>query len=174
MPTYSECDHDVRELLQQLMEKYHKPLADAEVQVDLVFAYATTDENGDKLGPALKKNGLRAAAIAKNIGLKERTKGCGDCEISIDGDEWPTYTLKQKKALLDHELTHFELKIDKHGLVVRDDLERPKIRIRPHDREVGWFDAVVNRHGREAFEFSHFNDIWQSTRQMNLPFNDIG
>lgn len=172
MATYQKCGADVESLVETIVSKYHHRLRDAEVRVDLVFAYAATDANGDTMGPALKKNGLRCYAIARNIGLKDRAKGAGDCEIAIDGDEWPTMNDIEQEALLDHELTHFELRTDKDGNLVRDDLDRPKIRIRPHDREIGWFDEVAQRHGKEAFEFRAFNSLWQHCRQLQLPFTD--
>ena len=172
MPTFKKCGQEIKHLVNRAMKNWHKQLEEFEVTVDCLFAFATTDANGDTTGCALKKNGLPAAALIRVTPLKDRTKGNGDAEMQIDGDEWENYSDKQKLALIDHELEHLQLLFDKDGGLKRDDLDRPKLRLRPHDREVGWFDDVVKRHGRDAFEYSSFNSIWQSTRQMKLPFLD--
>lgn len=38
------------------------------------------------------------------------------------------------------------------GIVQVDDLRRPKIKIRKHDVEVGWFNIVAGRHGNFSIE----------------------
>lgn len=61
------------------------------------------------------------------------------------------------------------------GVTKTDDLERPRLRIKAHDREVGWFDNVVRRHGKTAREYACFNSIWRSCPQLSLPgFDSIG
>jgi len=138
------------EILRQF--ETHQPLIDSGVTVDLVFAYAEKDEKtGEPIGDALSKNGVKALGICRKIPLKDRAMGRADAEISIDGDWWEDSTDEERRALLDHELHHIAVKIDKRGLV-RDDLGRPVLQLRKHDFEVGWFKVIAARHGDNSQE----------------------
>lgn len=143
-----------------LITKYHQELADFDVRIDYMFAFAELDkETSEKKGPAIKHNGWPALGLASRIKLKDRAKGMGDCEILLDADAWKVMPEAQRLALLDHELEHFEVKRDKFGGVVTDDLDRPVITIREHDRQHGWFDNIARRHGINSFEVEQFRDI---------------
>ena len=152
MPRYEKAPAEVGLIVERMCDKYHPQLRDAGVTMTYLMAFPLTDENGDSKGPALKHQGYPAAAVVKIIGLKERTDGRADAEIVIDGENWPTLSEAERDALIDHELEHLELKYDKDGLLVRDDLSRPKLIIRKHDFQAGWFDSIVRRHGRAAPE----------------------
>jgi len=172
MPTYEKAPEQVNSLLKKVMEKYHGGLHEAGVTVDVLMAFPTMTEDGESLGPPLKIKGYPCAAIVKSNSLKNRVAGLGDAEICIDADQWKVLSDAQKEALMDHELAHLEVKKDKDEQIVFDDHARPKLRTRPHDKEVGWFDEVARRHGKAAIEFSAFDAIWQSCRQLNMPFLD--
>lgn len=154
MPTYQRADKAVEQLATEVLCEYpeHTPILNARVKIDYVFAFATVDDNGVPTGHALTKNGLRALGICRKVPLKDRAMGRGDVEIALDGDWWPTAALESRKALLDHELYHVEIREDRHGNVQKDDLNRPMIELRPHDFEVGWFAAVSARHGEFSIE----------------------
>jgi hypothetical protein len=173
MPRYEKAPVELGQIVERMMDRYHPQLRDAKVTIAQLFAFPLTDENGDTKGPALKHNGYPAAAVIKIIGLKERTDGRADSELVIDGDNWKFLSDAQKDALVDHELEHLELKTDKDGLLVRDDLERPKLVIRKHDHQFGWFDAVVRRHGRDSLEFIQFENFQTVEYKQNwLPYLD--
>ena len=161
----------VRELA-DLMEAFHPALSDAEVSVDLLLAFGPRDEDGNILGEAIKVHGLPAAGCVRVVNLRDRTKGMGDAEIQIDGDHWDEWSERQIKSLLDHELTHLELQLDKKsGEVKRDDLDRPKLSLRPHDRQFGWFDSVARRWGADSWEAMQAKGIvedWEFV-QLYLP-----
>lgn len=159
MPRYERAPAEVSQIVERMRDKYHPQLRDAGVTMTYLLAFPVTDENGDSKGPALKHHGYPASAVVKIIGLKERTDGRADAEIVIDGENWPTLSDAQKDALIDHELEHLELKYDKEGLLVRDDLSRPKLIIRKHDFQAGWFDSIVRRHGRAAPEVIQWEDF---------------
>lgn len=130
----------------------HKPILDARMKIDFIFAYASTDEVGTKLGDAIRHHSCRALGLCRRLGLKDRVMGRGDCEILLDADWWETASGEQARALLDHELTHIEVMTDKHGRILWDDIKRPKLRLRPHDFEFGWFISVAERHRAAAQE----------------------
>jgi hypothetical protein len=136
---YQIAGDEVREELNYVMEKYHQPLFDAGVSIDLLKAFSGSEEDP----VPLRHHGYAALALVRICSLKDRVKGCSDAEIVLDGvkcDEWSTDELR---AILDHELTHLDLCYDKKtGKLVRDDISRPKLKIRLHDRQFGWFGLM--------------------------------
>lgn len=170
MATFQKCPIEVRELANEILCEFetHQPLLDAKVTVDFVFAYAEEDDNGNKIGNALSKNGCKALGICRKIPLKDRALGRADAEISIDGDWWEDANSSERRALLDHELHHIAIKIDKRGLV-RDDLGRPVLQLRKHDYEFGWFKAIAARHGIFSLERQQANEMMQADGQYFWP-----
>jgi len=161
----------IHKLCKELVQLYHTDLDSAAVKVDIVMAFH--DPEGDSF--ALEKDGHRCLGIASNITLKNRVKGMGDCEILLDGDAWDGLPDKQKAALLDHELEHFEVKRDKVGNFMFDDLTRPLIKLRPHDRQVGFFDNVARRHRSDSMEVEQLRKMFIEAGQVYLPFvQDLG
>lgn len=158
--TFQLASDDVREMAKALMIKYHNDLFEHGVKIDYLFAFGELDEEtNEKLSPAIMHHGWPALGLASRTKLKDRVKGMGDCEILLDGDEWPNLTYGQQLALLDHELEHFEIKRDKFGNVDTDDIDRPKITMREHDRQHGWFDNIAQRHGINSNEVKQFRAI---------------
>jgi hypothetical protein len=153
MPIYHKCGQSVRDLANDVLCQFdtHRPLLDCKLSIDLVFAYAKADKDGVKQGPAITKNGVPALGVTRVVSLKDRALGRGDAEVCLDGDWWNTASEEQQKALLDHELHHISVKIDKRGLV-RDDLGRPVLQMRKHDYEFGWFKVVAERQGAASVE----------------------
>lgn len=154
MATYTKCGKEVRDLGQKLIITHpeHRPLARALVTVDYVFTWAPKDTHGEPVGHAMEDKGHRVLGKAKIVGLKDRAKGQADAEIIIDGDWWDEAPDEQKASLLDHELMHFAIQEQSNGEAKRDDLGRPKLMARPHDVQMGWFNAVAARHGDQSIE----------------------
>lgn len=173
--TYQMAGANWRTELQSVMEKYHGPLHENGVKVDILLAKGPTDEDGENIGPAVKHHGRTCYAKVRIIGLKDRAAGRGDAEIILDGDHCDTWSQEQAEAILDHELTHLELQTFEDGALKRDDLDRPKLRIRPHDREFGWFDSVARRHGQHAVEVQQAQEMLGDHvyRQLYLPGMDL-
>lgn len=173
MPRYEKANAEVGQVVERMTERYHPQVRDAKVTITCLMAYPLTDENGDSKGPALKHQGYPAQAVVKIIGLKERTDGRADAEIVIDGDNWQVLSAEERDALIDHELEHLELKIDREGILVRDDLDRPKLVCRKHDFQAGWFDSIVRRHGRASPELKQFAEFTEVHYQQRwLPYLD--
>ena len=125
----------------------HKPVLDAKVRIDYLFAFGPTDANGNKIGPAIKCHGHQALAEVRKLGLKCRVAGRGDAEIVIDGDWWHNADEEEQRSLLDHELHHIAV-VEKQT----DDIGRPRLKLRHHDVEFGWFSIVASRHGTHSME----------------------
>lgn len=171
MPTYETCPPDVRKLSDSILRQFetHHPLIRAGVKIDLLFAWPKYDEKDRPIGDALKKNGVKALGISRVVNLKDRTKGHGDAEILIDGEWWKTATLPEQTALLDHELHHVAVIYNKADILQTDDLGRPKIRLRKHDHDYGWFDVIAERHGKASIECRQARALLDSRGQLYWP-----
>jgi hypothetical protein len=163
---FSLAPTDAHKLCQRLIQTYHSDLDSAAVKVDLVLAFR--DPEGE--APAMEKDGHRIMGKASILNLKDRVKGMGDCEIILDGDAWDGLPEKQKAALMDHELEHFEVKRDKEGSFLYDDMNRPMLKIRNHDRQFGWFDTVAQRHRSDSLEVAELQRLFTEAGQIYLPF----
>ena len=68
-------------------------------------------------------------------------------------------------------VTEDELQVSDLGNVRRDDIDRPLLRIRKHDHQFGWFDAVARRHGKHSIEVQQAHQLtaMDELRQLYLP-----
>lgn len=162
MPTYHRADAEVLSLVADVMRRFHGGLAAAGVMIDVLMAHPTEDDNGDTVGHAITVHGYPAAACVKVLAYKDRVKTGCDAELMLDDLQWDTSTWDEQVAVVDHELTHLELIVDARGNVRRDDAERPRLRMRKHDRHFGWFDLVAHRHGEHSLEVRQAREMVQS------------
>jgi hypothetical protein len=170
MPTFKKCDQSVLELAAELLTRFdtHRPLLDARVKFDFLFAFPALDENGEPKGNAITKNGVKALGLCRIVSLKDRAKGLGDVEITLDGEWWENASDEEKAALLDHELHHASVKTQ-NGVLIPDDLGRPMIKLRKHDFEVGWFHLIAERHGEASQERQQAFYLRQKCGQLYWP-----
>lgn len=169
MGTFEKDNGAIGLLADEIIEQYRGELRDAGLKIDIVKAYATRNENGDPTGPAIKLHGQPAHAIVRIIGLKDRAKGHGDAEITVDGDDWHLFSEMEQRAILHHEIEHLVLVTDaKSGAVKRDDLDRPKLRMRLHDHQFGWFDNVARIYRENAIEVQQASSFLRDVTRVQL------
>lgn len=156
------------QMVSELILNHHSDMDSASVKVDLLFAFR--DPEDEKGTPALAKDGHRVLGKSSILGLKDRVKGMGDCEIILDGDAWANLDKDHRAALIDHQLEHFEVRRDKNGDFVWDDIQRPVLKLRPHDRVIRLFDNVAVRHGAASIEVDQLRTMFLKTEQAYLPF----
>ncbi len=161
MPLYEKANAECYRICETMLKLYHGHLVDVGVTVDILFAKPKPDKNGevDPAAVTVKHGGYPAAAVVKINSFKLRAQGHADAEITIDHEKWSVTADDRKDALIDHELEHIELKLDKEGNVARDDLDRPMLKLRPHDHQFGWFDSVARRHGMASYELQQYTDF---------------
>jgi hypothetical protein len=174
MPTtYRRCDETVIQLSAEILCKYesHKPLLDARVAIDYLFALPDLDEDGQPMNDALKKNGVKALGLTRKLGLKDRACGRGDAYILLDHWWWTqTASEEMQRALLDHELHHVAVVTQKEtGVARREEDGRPKIRLRKHDFEFGFFTVIAARHGEHSLERMQAREIVERAGQFYFP-----
>ncbi len=172
MPIFERAKDGVNVQVAKIMEKYHGDLHKSGCTVDVLMASPTTSEQGEVESAPLKKNGYPCVALIKIVGLADRVAGLSDVMLKIDAEKWKEMSMKQKDALIDHELTHLIVKTDKDGNAKRDDQDRPKLQMKRHDYELGIFTDVIRRHERDSVDYQAFDAIAKTIGQMNLQFMD--
>ena len=161
---FSRPDDDaVYQELEYLIEQHHERLK--EIKIDLVMVEETTSGR-----PALMLHGWPAAALTRATSALERAMGRGDAEIQIAKVRWCSMTERQRRALLDHELQHIQLKKDQLDCVLLDINGRPMVTMRQHDVQVGWFLEVAQRWGEDSIEQQQSREIFEQHKQELFPF----
>lgn len=148
MPTYEKDKGKIKEVADALIKEHEhlKWITDCKLAIDFLFAYGTRDDDGKLVGDAIKQHGVRALGLCKITSPKDRAKGLGDAEILIDHDWWEKVGTKEAAAVVHHELYHLKPTGD------TDDLGRPKLKLRKHDAQVGWFSKIAELHGEASQE----------------------
>jgi hypothetical protein len=171
MPTiYEKCDEDAphTRVIRAMMAKYHEDLKKAGVTIECLLA---SNEDGN----AVKLHGWPCYATIKVMSYKDRVAGSADARMVIDLDKWADLHENERNALVDHELQHLELVLDKFNHVKTDDIGRPKLRLRPHDYELSGFNSVVRRHEDASIEVRNFIGFATSEDgQMVMDFAKVG
>lgn len=160
--TYEQAPPDLHELVAKVMREHHPDLFGEGVTVDVLME-AQRNSEGDLL-PSLKLRGYPCTATIKINGLKDRALEKADALMTVDACTWWRLDAAERAAVVDHELTHLQLVSDwvvnadgtGQDVARRDDLGRPKIKMRLHDWQLGGFAKVAERHGNKALEVQHF------------------
>ena len=148
------ADDDIREMVLEIYEQHHSRLEVAEVVVQTMF-------HNDSADKPLKLNGYQCAALIRKTSLRERRCGIrADAVLVIDPFQWGQLSEESKRALIDHELTHLvPVRNPQTGDLVYDKDGRPKLKMRLHDVQFGWFDEVRQRHGEHSLERMQHDSI---------------
>lgn len=153
MSWYSIANEEVNLTIQKVMKENHGDLHNAGVTITALIARSED-------GPALKVGGKEALGCIRVTKLTERTLGLGDALMILDGESMMAWSSKRLQAVIDHELRHLMLAKNKRtGEIQCDDEGRPKLRIRPHDFEFGWFARTAELYGEESYEVSQAREI---------------
>jgi hypothetical protein len=162
--TFSDASEDVLISLEQMLKAHHDELR--KVKICSLFIYDDEEPN-----QVLMHQGYRAAAMVRICSLRERASGTADAVMVIDRACWLEMDKPQRDALVDHELMHLELVEDEQtGKTKYDSIGRPKLRLRKHDHQFGWFDAVALRHKEASIEVRQARELIASTGQLYFDF----
>lgn len=163
MPATYEKTNTLNSIISELIETkdYHNDLNVVGVTVQTVFYIH--DER-------LKVRGVHAYAYIKLTNLRERALGQRDATLVVDKAAWDVMDDDRRVALVDHELYHLAVLRDKDNKLSTDDLNRPKMRLRKHDVEVGWFVQIAQEHGRASIEVMQATEMAHEYRQSLFAF----
>ncbi len=164
MKCYDRCNDEVTDRAARMIALYHPDLRVGEVTFDLLFV------STDGEGPALSHGGYAAYAVVRVISSKDRAAGRADAEIVIDRDKYHGMTPERRDALIDHELEHVMVMKTKDGDFDTDDQHRPKLKLRKHDYQFGWFESIARRHRDNSIEVAQAESMWDACAQTLFPF----
>ena len=60
-----------------------------------------------------------------------------------------------------------------HIAKVLDECARPKLKLKKHDRQFGWFDKIAERHGHASGEVRQALKLFTEARQLYFDFGSI-
>lgn len=161
--TYSECPAEIKKRATQIAREFHPHLIEGDVTIFFKWA-----ENPDDV--ALMFQGYPAAATIKINSYEKRVEGLADCTMTIDKAFWDEASEESQDALLDHELQHIDVRRNKAGAIKYDDANRPCLRLRKHDFQIGGFHSIAKRHGIGALEVQYVEKVNETWKQMELAF----
>jgi hypothetical protein len=169
---YERAPKNVSAMLAAIVKEHHPGLHDAKVKFDVVFCYAERDGNNQPKNYALKHRGKRCLGVATILPLIDRVMGRADAQVKIDADWWAkdTTTDEQRNALLDHEVSHFQVKKDEVDAPMVDDLGRPRLEMREHDWQISGFKDVAVRWGAASPEVAEARELQELAGQILFQF----
>lgn len=165
--TYSAASADLLKRIERMQAEHHADLA--KVTVGALFVF-----DDEKSEPVLKHQGYPAAATVRITPLKDRALGLADAIIIVDRAHWQKLSAAQMNGLIDHELEHLQTVLDTDtGKPKFDGMDRPKLSMRQHDHQLGWFDAVARRHGEASPEICQARQLLEQTKQLYFDFGQV-
>lgn len=164
---YSKASEEIVSRASHMLKCFHPTLVNAGLKIDII---TVANEDPDDDSPALMHGGYPCDGTIRVINAKERAKGNGDCEMCLDEARYLTMTDAERDALVDHEIYHVELKLNKKGRVVLDEHGRPKLKLRKHDHDFGFFTEIARRHGAASGEVKQATAMFLSERQSYFAF----
>lgn len=162
--TYEVADKDAHDILGVLMEHHHDTLHDHELQIAIVGVKETGD------GYALSKDSLRVLAQVRKQNDLQRLLTGFDAVIEIDVVAYGKMDPCVRAALLDHELCHLAVVLDRYGNLKQNDDGRPKLAMVPHDAQIGVFQQCMRRHKYNAIETIVMRAVIQCGHQQLFEF----
>lgn len=148
-------EHAAYEMLRTVRQKWHQEIDQARIALAF-WKKVKADRDGIlKLGRIHHTSELHREFVE------------WDFVILLNETVWNSeeFTDKQRKALLDHELCHATVALDKERNVKKDERGRVLYRMRRHDIEE--FRAVVKRHGCYKSDLEDFAKIL--LKKMDAP-----
>lgn len=164
--SFQRATENFEAFARDLVEKNHVELYEVDVKIDYVFTFRDPEAEA----PAIMVRGHRVLGQARINPLKHRVLGLGDCEVLLDGDAWQDMPVETQKALVDHELEHFEVKRHpKTGAFLYDDAGRPQMKLRDHDYEFGFFGNIARRYGANSIEVQNLRRMFLHDGDSFIP-----
>lgn len=172
MATYKRASKEITKLVANVMKMWHAPLEDAGVKLSILTVWSPVDDKGVAKGRPIIHGGRAVLAYVKVCSLKQRVQGVGDAELIIDGEAWNGMKAAKKKSLVDHELEHLKIIFDSEDNAKTDSEGRPKMKLKLHDYELGGFNDVALRHGKQSHEAEQVREVFEQHPQMFFGFVD--
>lgn len=158
-----KCDQSIVEFASTVAYSHHPMLIDAGVTIEYL--------EGDEVA----LNGYPCAATVQIMNEANRAAGCADARITIDKDFWESATEDERRSLISHEMTHIMpilSKPSKDGTCPdkykRDNLGRPKLKMRKHDYNCSGFWSNVEKFQENSVDLQNIIAINKQLREKKL------
>ena len=137
-------NHELYEVMNKLVAKFHQHLSSAAIVLVWQSDLKPSPEKKIQLGKCIK------------VSDRDKLLHGNDFAVLLNKDIFESDMLNddQRRAILDHELCHAQVKRDKKGKPKLDDDGKPIWRVRKHDLEE--FRQIVERHGCYANDIIDF------------------
>lgn len=172
MPTFEKAKRELYTRLAEVCAEYHPELEQIELKIGVVFAFATTNDDGEPTGLALSRGGKEVAWVAKVTDAAQRLTGSPDLLVKLNGDQWADWSEARQTSVLDEVLYAVEIVRDKEtGNPESDDAGRPRIKLKKWDIDVQGFETIVRRHGEASLCRKALDHVYDRLRQQTLAFD---
>lgn len=159
----SDAGEPMYEMLAELVAAHHDDLSKTNARIALAWNLSWQQDVDGRvtLGKCKKATDL------------DRELYAYDFVILLNMSFWQDADVKesQRRALLDHELMHAQVKLDEDGEYAIDIRNRYVYRIRKHDIEE--FSAIVARHGTYKRDLEVFYAALKKNKQGSLPLEMV-
>lgn len=127
--------HEPYKIMAALRREFHPDIKDAKIAIAWMVGNKRDADGHLILGKCVKASDLQRELVE------------WDFVILLNREVWQSqeWNIERKKALMDHELQHADVAVDREGNVKKDAKGRIMYRIRRHDIEE--FHAIARRHG---------------------------
>lgn len=156
----SEAGKVMYPLLAGLVTAHHDDLADARIALAWNMSWKSDTDGHLKLGKCKKASDLDREFAPFDFVILLLRSFYEDARVSDD----------QRRALIDHEISHATVRLDKDGDPVQDERGRTVWRIRKHDVEE--FAAIAERYGCWKRDLEEFARALRRAKQHRLPLDD--
>jgi hypothetical protein len=167
-----EPSHEIYAVLNRVIEQHYPQIHRLIPQLNIGVLLVRSDQEGK---PALKHQGYPETALIHVVSPVDRAVGGPDVVIRYDAAEWDDQDDDERAAILDHELQHLCIKSNSNGeggeVADQDEFDRPVVRRRNHDFQIGGFYRIIERHRDAAPEKRALDIVREQLRQMSLPFD---
>jgi len=152
----TEAGKSMYPMLNKLIEQHHTELTNARVALAWNTSWKADVDGRVKLGKCKKASDL------------DRELAAFDFVVLLQAEFWQNaaVTDDQRRALLDHELCHATVRLDRDGEPMRDERGRTVYRTRKHDIEE--FTEIIERHGCYKRDLERFASALRRAKQKSL------
>lgn len=147
-------------LLRDLVHEHHREVAEARIALAWCTSWRKDVDGRLPLGRCRKGSDL------------DRELAPFDFVVVLNKPFWtdPSTTEKALRAVLDHELCHCSVRLDKHDEPEQDAKGRIVYRIRKHDLEE--FSEIAERYGCWKRDIEAFHQALRRSKQLELPVDE--
>jgi hypothetical protein len=164
LPPFELIDHEAKpqlepyKLMAEIRKAHHPDIKDAKICLAYQKGLKADVDGHVTLGKCIKASDLQRELVA------------WDFVILLNFEMWTStgFTKEKKMALLDHELCHADVALDKDGEPKVDAAGRKTYRIRKHDYQE--FHAIIERHGLWDRDLKRLGDTIIKQAQATLTF----